>query len=255
MLVRKSLLFCAMIFAAIGALGALSARAAETANVQDLKLKAADGVTVYGTLYRAEHPKAIILLFHQAGSNSGEYAPIAPRLNKEGYSALAIDQRAGNDMFDHVNQTVKTIGHDASYLEAEPDLEAALTYAGTQHLPVAVWGSSYSSSLVFLLAAKHPHEIKAVLSFSPGEYLGAPTMVRDAAAKVAVPIYVTSAKDPEEIANAKTILAASPSKVKTQFVPKIAGIHGSSTLHSDRNPEGSAENWKAVLSFLNGVFK
>jgi alpha-beta hydrolase superfamily lysophospholipase len=249
MLAKISVLVCAMFFAVF------SAQAAENANVQDVKLKAADGVVVYGKLYNAEHPKAIILLFHQAGSNSAEYALIAPRLVQEGYSALAIDQRSGGDMFAHTNATLKAAGHNASYLEAEPDLEAALNYATAQHLPVAVWGSSYSSSLVFLLAAKHPSEIKAVLSFSPGEYLGTPTLVQTAAAKVDLPIFVTSAKDKEEIANAKLILAASPSKMKTQFVPQIAGVHGSSTLRNDRNPKGMAENWAAVLAFLNSVFR
>jgi dienelactone hydrolase len=249
MFARISYLICAMFFTV------LSVNAAENIKIQDLTLKSADGATIFGKLYSAAHPKAIILLFHQAGSNSAEYASIAPRLVQEGFSALAIDQRSGDDMFDHVNQTKKTFGRDATYLEAEPDLEAALAYAGTLHLPVAVWGSSYSSSLVFLLAAKHPQEIKAVLSFSPGEYLGTKDMVQTAAAKVDLPIYVTSAKDKEEIANATLILNASPSKVKTQFIPKIAGVHGSSTLRQDRNPKGMTENWTAVLAFLNANFK
>jgi alpha-beta hydrolase superfamily lysophospholipase len=249
MLARISLLIGATMLTVLNASGA------ENTPTQDLTLKAADGVTVYGTFYRAEHPKAIILLFHQAGSNSGEYAPIAPRLVQEGYSAVAIDQRSGSGMFGHVNQTQKGFGREATYLDAEPDLEAALSFAATQHLPIAVWGSSYSSALVFLLAAKHPAEIKAVLSFSPGEYLGTPDMVRSAAAKVDLPIYVTSAKEKEEVDAAKTILAASPSKMKTQFIPQIAGVHGSSTLRSERNPKGMAENWKAVLAFLGSVFK
>ena len=36
---------------------------------------------------------------------------------------------------------------------------------------ILVWGSSYSAALVFLLAAEHQDEIKAILAFSPGEYL------------------------------------------------------------------------------------
>jgi dienelactone hydrolase len=239
----------------VGAMFLTISGAAADVNVQALKLKAADGVTVYGKYYSAAHPKAVILLFHQAGSNSAEYASIAPRLTQEGYSALAIDQRAGGDMFGYVNQTQKEIGYNASYLEAVPDLEAALAYAAKQQLPIAVWGSSYSSSLVFLLAAKHPGEIKAVLAFSPGEYFDTPNMVQTFAAKVDLPIFVTSAKDKEEIAQAKIILAASPSKMKIQFIPQIAGVHGSSTLRSDRNPKGSVENWTAVLAFLNSVFK
>jgi dienelactone hydrolase len=224
------------------------------AMAEPVTLKAADDVKIYGEYYKAEHPKALILLFHQAGSNRAEYATIAPRLVKEGYSALAIDQRSGGKLFGHPNETVTHFGHSGEYLDAEKDLEAALAWAGAQHLPVAIWGSSYSSSLVFLVAGKHPSEVKAVLSFSPGEYLGTPNMVQTAAAKVSAPLYVTSAKDDDEIAAAKAIVAAAASKSKTQFIPKIGGVHGSSTLRDDRNAKGSAENWTAVLGFLKTVF-
>ena len=47
---------------------------------EPVTLTAADGVKVYGTWYRAAQPKALILLFHQAGSGRGEYATIAPKL-------------------------------------------------------------------------------------------------------------------------------------------------------------------------------
>ena len=170
------------------ALFATASAVAAPAKPQDMTLKADDGVVLYGQLYRAEQPKAIILLFHQAGSNYAEYAAIAPKLVEQGYSALAIDQRAGGDMFGRDNQTVKQVGHNGKYLEAEKDLEAALAYAKTQHLPIVVWGSSYSSSLVFLLAARHPDDIKALLSFSPGEYLNAKDLVQSAAAKDNLPI-------------------------------------------------------------------
>lgn len=222
---------------------------------QPVTLKAADGVTVYGQFYQAEQPKALILLFHQAGSNYAEYATIAPRLAQEGFSALAIDQRSGSTLFGRANETVKNLGRSTTFLEAEKDLEAALAWAATQKLPIAIWGSSYSSALVFLVAAKHPSEVHAVLAFSPGEYLGKPTLVQSSAAKLVLPIFATSSKDSEEISNAEKILKASPSLVKTQFIPKIAGVHGSSTLRTDRNPKGQQENWLAVLTFLNQIFK
>jgi dienelactone hydrolase len=222
--------------------------------VEALTLKASDGVTVFGELHRAERPKALLLVFHQADSNLAEYSTIAPRLVKQGFSVLAIDQRSGGTMFGRSNQTVSRLGKSSDYLDATKDLEAALTWAGSQKLPVAVWGSSYSAALVFLLAASHPNDIKAVLAFSPGEYLGGPDLVRVAAGKVTVPVFVTSAMDDEEIADAKSIIDAVKSTVKTQSIPQVAGEHGSSTLRDDRNPKGSAENWTAVLAFLNANF-
>lgn len=213
-------------------------------------LKAADGVAVHGAYYRAAHPRALILLFHQAGSSKDEYASIAPRLVEAGYSAMAIDQRSGGTMFGP-NQTAAALGRKADYLEARQDLEAAVRWGEAQKLPVILWGSSYSAALVFLVAADHPG-LKAVLAFSPGEYLDHGNLVKQAAAKVRVPVYVTSASDPEEIAAAKAILAASPAAVKVQVVPK-AGVHASSTLIAARNPAGAAANWVPVLAFLRRV--
>lgn len=215
-------------------------------------LTAADGVTVYGRLYAAPDPKAVILLFHQAGSSKGEYATIAPKLVAMGYSALAIDQRSGGDLFGR-NDTATKFGHSASYLDVKPDLQAALDWAVPQGKPVILWGSSYSSALVFLVAAENVGKVAAVMAFSPGEYLGQPTLVRDAAAKLKVPVFVTSAKDAEEIDAAAAIERAVPGTGDAQFVPKIGGVHGSSTLIAARNPRGADENWQAVAAFLKRV--
>ncbi|GAC1624761.1 MAG: hypothetical protein NVS9B10_11040 [Nevskia sp.] len=227
----------------------LSARAAAP---EPVTLTAADGVQVFGDWYRADKPKALILLFHQAGSNRGEYAPIAPKLVEAGYSAMAIDQRAGGTLFGRGNETIAKLGRSSDYLDAAKDLDAALDWSQTaaHGLPVLLWGSSYSASLVFLVAAKHPKQVAAVLSFSPGEYLGGSDTVRKAAERLSVPLYVSSSKDAEEVAQARRIFVAAGSGEKTQFVPAVAGAHGSSTLREDRNPRGAAENWKAVLGFL-----
>lgn len=222
---------------------------------KSVQLHAADDVTVFGDYYPVANPKALILLFHQAGSNRSEYASIAPRLAKAGYSALAIDQRSGGDMFGADNATVAKLGKSADYLDAEQDLEAALAWARAdgRDAPVLVWGSSYSAALVFLLAAGHPDDVAGVLAFSPGEYLGQPRLVRDAAAKVTAPVYITSAKDDEEIASGRAILDAVAATTKTQFVPAVAGVHGSSTLREDRDPKGMQENWDAVMAFLDNL--
>jgi alpha-beta hydrolase superfamily lysophospholipase len=226
------------------------------AHAQDpIKLNAADGVTVYGERYSADgDPKATILLFHQAGSNRGEYAPIAPRLAKAGFDAIAIDQRSGGTRFGHTNQTVDALGASANYRDAFADLEAALAYARNTRpgKPVILWGSSYSASLVFMLAARRPEGVAAILAFSPGEYFGGGAPVAKAAAKVTVPIFVTSSPDASEVAQAKAILAAAPAEVKVQFVPDY-GRHGSSTLRADTNPKGAEEVWSAVNAFLARV--
>jgi dienelactone hydrolase len=217
-----------------------------------ITLTAQDGVMVFGSYYKANHPKALILLFHQAGSSKGEYASIAPRLVAAGYSALAIDQRSGGTLFSP-NETVLKLGHSAPYLDAQRDLDAALAWGTQTKLPVILWGSSYSAALVFVVAARHPGAVAAVMAFSPGEYFDHATMIRTAAARITAPIYVTSANDAGEIAAALSILAASPAQRKVQYVPLQGGVHGSSTLIAGRNRSGADANWDAVLAFLSQI--
>ncbi len=218
------------------------------AAVEPVTLTARDGVKVYGSYYRAARPKALILLFHQAESSSAEYATIAPRLTAAGYSALAIDQRSGGSMYGP-NRTVAALGRSADYLDALPDLQAALDWAGDKRLPVVLWGSSYSSALVFQLAARNPGKARALLAFSPGEYFDDKMFVRRDAAKLDIPVFVTSAPDVEEVALATQVFDAVKAPGKTRYVPK-AGVHASSTLIAARNPQGAEANWRPVLAFL-----
>ncbi len=210
-----------------------------------------DNVEVFGNELSATAPtKGVILLFHQAGSNSAEYAPIAPRLAALGWSTLAIDQRSGGSAYGRRNLTAERFGKSAGYEAALPDLEAALDFAQMTwpNQKLLAWGSSYSAALTFVLAARHPRKIDGILAFSPGEYL-AGVSVSDAAAKLTIPIFATAASDAGEQRAVEQILAASPSLAKIQFVPR-RGSHGSSTLREDANPGGAQANWEAVEKFL-----
>ena len=239
--------------AAVPRLSGCSAGVAPTATMGNpIELRAADGVMVTGAYSKAGDPKAFILLFHQAGSGRGEYDTIVPRLLQAGYSTLAIDQRAGGDMFG-TNTTASRFATPASYSQAKLDLEAAVEFARAEKWPIILWGSSYSAALVFEVAAEHPSGITAILAFSPGEYLGTGDSVRRAASKVRVPVFITSANEAEELEAARAIFEAVEGPTKNQFVPKIAGVHGSSTLIASRNPQGAEENWTAVLAFLSGL--
>jgi dienelactone hydrolase len=194
----------------------------------------------------------LVVLFHQAGSNAAEYEPIAERLVGWGWNALAVDSRSGGKMWGRNNRTVMRLGRSTDFLTAYADLEAAVEWARARGYtdPLVVWGSSYTSALVFRLAAEHP-EVDAVMSFSPGEYLGPEEPVRAWASKVTVPIFVTTATG-HEVATARRILDASPSSRKTQYEPRV-GVHGSSTLRTDRDPGGAEENWGAVRAFLDSL--
>lgn len=226
---------------------------ASPALAEPITLTAADGVNVFGGLWVADGPRApIIVAFHQAASNKAEYAPMVERLNEAGFSVLAIDQRSGGNFYGDINQTAAALGGSTGYEAAMPDLEAALAWAKdhARGAPVIVCGSSYSAALVFLLAAKHPAAVAGVVAFSPDEYLAKKRAVRDAAAKLQVPVYITQATTRGEHERSHRIFRALPGDDKVEFVPATRGTHGASTLRSDTNPEGAEENWQALLKFL-----
>lgn len=226
---------------------------ASAARSEPVALAAADKVAVFGTYEgTGDKTRPIVLLFHMGSSNAGEYAPISNKLVALGYNALAIDQRSGGTEFGRANATVQALGRTTRQLAALPDLQAALdwTRASGHTGKVVVCGSSYSASLVFLLAAQNPGKIDALMAFSPAEYLGGRTTVRDAAAQLKdVAVFVTSASNREEVEAARAIVKAVPGTAKTQLIPKKAP-HGASALRSDANASGQAEVWTAVERFL-----
>lgn len=89
--------FRSVLFAAVTAIGLLHAGAVDA---QPVSFQTKDDVTVFGDFRPAlKEPRGTIVLFHMAGSNKSEYAPLAPVLNDAGFATLAIDQRSGGDFW------------------------------------------------------------------------------------------------------------------------------------------------------------
>ena len=220
---------------------------------EKVQFTAKDGVNITGDYYpNASANAPLILLFHQAGYSRGEYKPIAAKLNALGFSCLAIDQRSGNKVNGVENMTKKEavkLGKPTKYPDAFADLEASLKYAQSQlkQEKVIIWGSSYSSSLVFILASKYPKQVRGLLSFSPGEYFKFEgKKVEDFSKKVKCPVFVTSARG--EANSWKEIYANVTSK-KTSFLPTDhKGFHGSKALWDEK--EGNEAYWNTVTEFL-----
>lgn len=212
-----------------------------------------DSLTMTADLYwTGDEGKPFIILFHQADYSRGEYLEIAPKLNALGYNCLAVDQRSGGAAKGVINETskaAKAAGLPMGYADAYPDLEAALAYVVSTYAPnqLIVWGSSYSSSLVLILASEHPDEISAVLSFSPGEYFKLDgKMVADYAKSITQPVFITSAKSEER--DWRPIADQITTEGSVFFVPQASGRHGSSTLNDSAS--GHEEYWAAVEAFL-----
>ena len=91
------------------------------AHVQTIELKAADGLTVAADVYWTtpdDTSRPIIVAYHQAGWNAGEYADIAPRLVELGFNVIAPDQRSGGEREGRDNRTVKAHGSSTSFSTA-----------------------------------------------------------------------------------------------------------------------------------------
>jgi pimeloyl-ACP methyl ester carboxylesterase len=224
----------------------------------DLTTTTSDGVTIHGEVgFDDLDPVApLILLFHQAGSNGrGEYADLVPWLNEAGFRIIAWDQRSGGDRFGGANRTVAGLaeGTAVSYCDAYPDLQAALDYTVEQGLAdkVVVWGSSYSASLVFRLAAENPDRVAGVVSCSPAA--GGPMV--DCRAR----LWVDDVVAPVLVLRPDSEMAHEPS-VEQRNILTAAGVgfhvvengkHGSSMLVDSRTGHDMSDARTAVIGWLS----
>lgn len=220
-------------------------------------LKAADGLSISADIYRdaAKQDAPWIVLTHQAGSSRGEYRTIAPRLNKLGFNAIAIDQRSGKTFAGVRNETAQRAaarGSKRSYAAAMPDIEAAIAWAREQTSgPVLLWGSSYSAALALWLAGQKPSLVDGVIAMSPGEYIRGRGIAR-AAGGITAPTLITSPA--KERGKWQRIFKAIPAKHKVGYAPTSGGRHGSSALIAARNKSSEAY-WAVVQKFLDDFKK
>jgi dienelactone hydrolase len=220
----------------------------DTAYTKTIEFPSLDDLTITADQYHIDSTKPVIILCHQAGFSRGEYKDIAVTLNELGFNCIALDQRSGNAAQGVTNETARRAqqeGKGQTFLDAEQDIIAAVDlFSKAYDQKVIIWGSSYSSSLVIKIAGANTN-VSKVLSFSPGEYLQG-VSVRNEAAKVTVPAFLTSSKS--ESGQTKAIFDNISSSEKTQFTPNGAGRHGSSALWPTENDQ--AEYWVAVKAFL-----
>ncbi len=220
-----------------------------------------DGLLISADIHAPhQNSKApMIVLFHQAGSSRGEYAEIVPWLNGLGYNCMAVDQRSGESMRGVENQTALRAGKEnrpTGYIEALPDLTAALAYARSHYgnNGVIAWGSSYSAALVLKIAGDSPGLVDGVLAFSPGEYFKragkSASWIQTSTQHIKVPVFITSSRN--EAGKWAAIFAAIESADKVSFIPETAGRHGSRALWK-KYPDSDAYR-QAVQGFLQRYF-
>ena len=221
-----------------------------------IEFEAEDGTTVFAKLRQADGDAiGVILMFHQAGSNMHEYDPIAPRVVAFGYDCLTVDLRAGGDMWDSVNRTAAQFSAQQGYLDAYQDLEAALAWAvEEEYETILAWGSSYSASLALRLAAENG-SVDGVLSFSPGEYFDTEGLVAGWNSEIGVPC-LFAATSQELQGGAYDIYDAAPKtdvRNGDMMFGANTGVHGSSTLYEELNPDSNELYWSGVEQFLLSI--
>lgn len=218
---------------------------------------AEDGLMVNADLWivKPDTQTPFVVLFHQARWSRGEYIDIAQRLNTMGFNCMAVDARSGHSVKGIDNGTAaraKAEGMDTGFMSAAKDLRAALEHARSKYAKgdLIAWGSSYSASLVLLLAAEDPNLVDGIVTCSPGEYFSDREVPEDFVArhakKIVCPVFVTSAK--QESGKWAGIFKALPKKTRVSFVPESAGEHGSRALWPES--PSSDEYWDALMPFL-----
>ena len=210
---------------------------------------ASDGLEITADLFHVADDAPVFVLCHQARYNRTEHTETAKALMARGYNCLATDQRSGGVLHDQDNETskrAKAKGLPTGYLDAEPDIIAAVNFMAEKYKQqVILVGSSYSASLSLKVAKENPN-VKAVLSFSPGEYFGKELALGKTIAGLNKPTFITSSKS--EAKGAKPLADVVASEMITHFVPASDGAHGSRVLWSKQ--PFSEEYWTAVNAFL-----
>lgn len=239
-------------------LAALAAFVAAPAAAETVTATAADGTTVYGEASYAALPDTapIIALFHQAGSNGrGEYGPLIPWLNGLGYRVIAFDQRSGGDYLGAENRTTTHAKGRKGFCDAYPDLEAGLAFAhaAAKGAKLVVWGSSYSASLIWRLAADHPQDVDAVVAMSTAtggelDRCGARANLPRLADKG---LAVWPDAEEGQAQALRSLLDAK--NVKVIIVPQ--GVHGSSTLVDARTHHNMSAARQQVADWLAATVK
>lgn len=217
--------------------------------MEKLYFKSKDNLQITGDFYQSKNPKDFILLCHRSHFNRGEYKDIAPKFNSMGYSCLAIDQRSGMNVLGFINETsslAKSKKLPTGYLDAKQDIEAAIDYSykKNSNKPIILLGSSYSASLA-LLIANETNKVKAVIAYSPGEYLKK-INVSELIKNLDIPIYVTSAR--KEITDVTELVKNINPKYITQFKPEIEGQHAARVLWP--TIDGNDIYWHSIIDFL-----
>jgi dienelactone hydrolase len=218
-----------------------------------ITFQSGDGLTITADLYESQANDPYMVLFHQARFSRGEYKETAQKFVKLGYNCLAVDLRSGDEVNFIKNKTAELArekGLPMEYMDAKQDMQAAIDYAYKHSKkPIVVLGSSYSASLSLLLAKENSY-IRALILFSPGEYLEKENLIRDTIKGLSIPIFAASSVS--EFPYMKQLFSKIDQGNLNLFCPsKSKGEHGSKALWEQN--AGNNEYWLALMLFFSQI--
>ncbi len=218
---------------------------------QTVRFTAADGVEITADHYVISTQKPYLILLHQEGLSRGEYREIAPKLANLGFNCLSIDLRMGDESNFVKNQTfidAQSKAIPVSMVDVQKDIQAAIDFvAARSQQPIILIGSSYSASLALIEATKN-FKVKAVVAFSPKEFLNENLSVKDSINNIYVPILALSTR--LEYSEMSELLRDVRKKHLTLFKPSQGeGAHGVQALWAS-NPN-SKEYWMVLTQFFS----
>jgi len=221
---------------------------------EKVTFESADGIQITADHYLINQEYPYIVLFHQSGSSRGEFNEIAEKLMMLRYNCLAVDLRSG-DNSNFVKNETATRARESSrptrFLDTRQDIQAAIEYAfGLNPKEIILFGSSYSASLIILEGEQNPH-VRAMISFSPGEYFGDDLRMEASLDSISKPLFIAATQ--HEFSYVKQMMNQLPDDSYTLFQPEGKGVHGARALWEDNNSKD--EYWLALLLFINNLNK
>ncbi|MBE0653909.1 MAG: dienelactone hydrolase family protein [Bacteroidales bacterium] len=225
---------------------------AQVIRKKTIEFYSSDSLLITADHYFSNKNNPYILLFHQENSSRGEFDSIADRFVKMKYNCLVVDLRNGDKFAYTENHTARRAKEKnfPTGLTTEHDIIAAIDFAGNlTENKIILLGSSWSASLC-LKVASEDERIKAVMAFSPGEFLQPTYPLKKLFTRLQKPVYI--AVSPQEYPYLRDAIDQMPEGSLSMITPPEKSVaRGIPMLYSEH--PGSDEYWLSVLIFIKSL--
>lgn len=211
-----------------------SAAAARGAEVEQVRLKTADGVEIRGEFHRAvEGPGgAAVVAVHMFLGDRSQFAPVVEEFTKRGIGFLAIDLRGHGESNLRPADREAVLAREPAVFAAMPnDVAAAVDWLrqeGYDASRIGLLGGSLGACVVLDYASRHPAASAVALLTPLSDHPGLDP--RKAAGGIGErPVLVVAARD-DAGKGAARLFAAMPGEQVELRLPDVERAHGTALL-------------------------